>query len=612
MALAPPRLIDTRHPLYIKDQGQWDLWRLTYDGGQKYLDRFLQQFTRRESPEDYRQRKLVSPTPMFAKAALHDIRNAIFQRMRDIVRRGGSDSYMKAVEGQAGGVDRRGASMSSFIGISLLTELLVMGKVGVYIDMPALNGPSLAEVGNAQPYLYMYRCEDILSWSCTMPESPNQFQALLLRDHGVCYNKSTNHMGITLPSGTFERYRMVWVDEKTKKVHIQFFNSSAKPIDSVGVEQPIESPIVTELERIPFVLMDVGDSLLKDVAKHQAALLNLQSSDVSYALLANFPFYIEQRDLRGAGDHLKTPKSADGTSTTGGQPGADEDIRVGVTQGRAYDLKAEPPGFIHPSSEPLQASMALQEKLEDDIRKLVNLAVSNKIGKRASAESKKMDNQGLEAGLSYIGLVLEAAERQIAEHWAAYEQRIISKREIATVKYPDRYSLKSDRDRIEESEKLVNLMSTVPGRTVKKEMAKLVASKLLGGSASVEVMATIMDEIDAAKYTTSDYEIIIAARDAGLCGEQVASMALGFEDDEYKQAKKDHLERILRIAEAQTKGAGAGDASNNENAGARGLPDMSDDPAGDAREEKSKSRDTTLSDDTKPKTRGEGQEKKKD
>jgi len=609
MALNQPRLIDTRHPLYMKDQGQWDLWRMTYDGGQNYLNRFLQQFTKRESPEDFQQRKLVSPTPTFAKAALHDIRNAIFQRMRDIVRRGGSDNYMKAVEGQSGGVDRRGASMSSFIGINLLTELLVMGKVGVYVDMPALHGDSLAEVGDARPYLYMYRAEDILSWSCTMPESPNQFQALLLRDHGVCYTSSQSHLGISLPNGTFERYRMIWVDETTGKVNIQFYNSHAKPINSAGVEQPTEAPIETGLDRIPFTLLDIGDSLLKDVSKHQAALLNLQSSDVSYALLANFPFYVEQRDLRGAGDHLKGPKSADGTSTTGGQPGSDEDIKVGVTQGRAYDLKAEPPGFIHPSSEPLKASMALQEKLEDDIRKLVNLAVANKTGKRASAESKIMDNQGLEAGLSFIGLVLEAGERQVAEHWAAYEQRVVSQREIATVKYPDRYSLKSDKDRINESEKLVALMSTVPGRTVKKEMAKLVASKLLGGSSSVEIMATIMDEIDAADYTTSDHQIIIAARDAGLCGEQVASVALGFNEDEYKQAKEDHLERILRIAQAQTAGAGAG---TEENAGSRGLPDMSGDPAEDARQEKAESRDTTLSDDTKSKTRGTGKKTNED
>ena len=59
-----------------------------------------------------------------------------------------------------------------------------------------------------------------------------------------------------------------------------------------------------------------------------------------------------------------------------------------------------------------------------------------------------MDNQGLEAGLSYIGLVLENAERQIAEHWAAYEERNPLKRQIATIKYPDVYSLKTDADRV--------------------------------------------------------------------------------------------------------------------------------------------------------------------
>lgn len=41
------------------------------------------------------------------------------------------------------------------------------------------------------------------------------------------------------------------------------------------------------------------------------------------------------------------------------------------------DMKADRPGFIHPSSEPLLASMKLQEKLEQDIRKLINLAVQS-------------------------------------------------------------------------------------------------------------------------------------------------------------------------------------------------------------------------------------------
>ena len=35
--------------------------------------------------------------------------------------------------------------------------------------------------------------------------------------------------------------------------------------------------------------------------------------------------------------------------------------------------------------------------------------------------------------------------------WAAYEDRVESRRKIATIKYPDRYSLKTDQDRIDEA-----------------------------------------------------------------------------------------------------------------------------------------------------------------
>src|SRR5690606_30018951 len=155
-------------------------------------------------------------------------------------------------------------------------------------------------------------------------------------------------------------------------------------------------------------------------------------------------------------------------------------IKVGVSQGRYYDMEAERPGFIHPSPEPLRASITLQEKLENDIRKLVMLAVVN-LGTRTSAESKQMDNQGLEAGLSFIGLVLEAAERRIADYWAAYEDRVETRRTVATIKYPDRYSLKSDKDRIEEADKLSDLIHSVPSRTAKKEIQKVVVTKLLSG-----------------------------------------------------------------------------------------------------------------------------------
>ena len=207
---------------------------------------------------------------------------------------------------------------------------------------------------------------------------------------------------------------------------------------------------------------------------------------------------------------------------------ADSDIKVGATQGRTYDKGMNPPSFINPSAEPLKASMDLQAKLEDDIRKLIHLAVAD-TANRATAESKSMDNQGLEAGLSYIGLVLEAAERQIAEFWAAYEERDPAKRDVATVKYPDRYSLKTDSDRITEAENLVKLMYAVPGQKVKRELAKNIVLALLGGKVSVGDIQAIFEEIDKAPYATSDPTTIIAAVEAGLCGEKTAAMALGLQ-----------------------------------------------------------------------------------
>ena len=151
-----------------------------------------------------------------------------------------------------------------------------------------------------------------------------------------------------------------------------------------------------------------------------------------------------------------------------------------------------------------------KSKLGDEIRQLVNLAVSS-LATRQSAESKSMDNQGLEAGLSYIGLVLENAERQLAEHWAAYEERNALKRQIATIKYPDVYNLKTDADRIDEAQNLLKLMAAVPGRKIKKELAKCIVLALLGGKISVDDLAAINKEIDDAPYTTSDWNTIIQA-----------------------------------------------------------------------------------------------------
>jgi len=599
-------IISSRHPSYLADSGEWDRWRRTYRGGRQYVLKYLKKYDQKEDTADFHNRRDMTPVPAFAAAAVNDIRNSIFQRLRDVVRRDGSHSYTRAIQGLDLGVDLRGSTMNAFMGMNVLTELLVMGRVGIFVDNPVITrtdglSPSLADAQGTHPYLYLYRIEDILSWRCARPEDPSEFQSLLLRDSCMNYDPQT-----LLPLDGFERYRLLWIDQTTGKVNMQFYNEDGHPISRDGGFS--EGPTELNLDRIPFIMPDIDGSILTDVSYHQSALLNLGSSDVSYAFKSNFPFYTEQRDMRGVGDHLKQSMSADGTAEAGGQQTHLRDMSTGPTQGRAYDMKADRPGFIHPSSEPLLASMQLQDRLEAGIRKLVNLAVQT-MASRASAESKSMDNQGLEAGLSFIGLVLESAERRVADLWASYEDANKKKRLVAIVKYPDRYSLKDDADRVREAQELSALIQTTPSKTARQEMWKNLVAVLLSGRVSVEKIEEINKEISEAKFTTSDPDVIIAAVEAGLVGESTASLALGFDKTEIKAAQEDAMKRLIRIQAAQTS-QGQGLVAEPGTEAARGNPTADVDPT-KAKDEKADSRNKDLQPDRKPKVRGKGKRVKK-
>lgn len=595
MTVEQVRIIDSRHPNFMSNVVDWEKWRLTYRGGEEFRNKYLERFTSREDVPDFEARKRLTPVPSFAKAAINRIRNSIFQRMHDITRRGGSPDYQRAIAGLDQGVDRRGSTMNAFLGVKCLTELLVMGRVGVFVDNSVVSGETLADAGESRPYLYPYQVEDIMSWACTKPDEPSEYQSVLLRDTCMNYDAAT-----MLPIQQFQRFRLLWVDQDTGLVNLQFYSSDGDPVDREG---NISGPTELELTRIPFVMLDLGDSLLKDICNHQIALLNLLSSDVNFALKANFPFYIEQRDLRAVGSHLKQAANPDGTATTGGQTSHDNEITLGATRGRAYDIKAQAPAFINPSPDPLKASMELREEIAQEINRLVNLGIESLVGKMPTG-TQALDSGGLEAGLSYIGLVLESAERKIAEFWAAYEDRVITRRKIATVKYPDRYSLKTDQDRIDEATSLSKLMSSVPGQTVKREISKSIAQALLGGKVSVDTIATIHSEIEKSDYTTSDPTTILAAVESGLCGEKTGSMALGFSETEHIQAKKDHAERAARVAQAQASVKGSNNSMGGDPA-ARGVPELSADPKA-ARQEKKQSRDRTLHDSKRRRVRGRG------
>ena len=577
------KLSDLRHPSYDDSYLDWYKWRLTQESGDEYINQYLKKLSTRESTADFTNRKEISYIPAFAKAAVTEIKDSIFQRIADVTRKGGSESYVQAVNGLDGGIDQAGTTMNSFIGKFLLDELLVMSKVGVFIDMPVLGGNTIEDQKGARPYIYQYCAEDILNWE-TERRNEVVYTKLLLRE--LVYSKDPN---TGLPIDTAYRYRFLWEENGT--VYSQFFDENSIPIDSEGFEGVYVTSV--KMPSIPFVLFELPDSLLADVANYQIALLNLASSDIAYALKSNFPFYVEQFDPRVDNLYQRPGGHEIGTDVSIIKPGTREDsttaksyeVEVGTMSGRRVPKGLDMPEYIHPSSEPLKASMAKQEELKTDIRMLVKLAVSNLSPKMASAESKSFDERSLEAGLSAIGLELEHGERNIAKFYQLYAD---SSKDPPTVIYPQKYSLQSDKEKRQEAKDLHESIKSNPSVTYKKEAYKIISDTYVGSKVSQETREKINAEIDAAEVVYSDWEELNRDIELNLIDPETASQGKGYPEGVVEKAQEAHAERVKRIAESQMKARGAEDLS--------GL-------AASSRDEKM---DKDIEEVAKEKTRGDG------
>jgi len=239
------------HPEYGASCEDWEKWRRTYESGDEYIEYYLKKFSTRESEPDFTIRKEVSYVPAFAKSAVNDVKDAIFQRIADVARGGGPQTYQDGVNGLEGGVDLAGTTMNSFIGTTILPELLMMSKVGVFVDMPELPGETLSDQQGTRPYIYYYPVEAILNWDIDVKNN-RTYRKLLLRDSVYETDDITG-----LPTEISKRFRYMWVQDGV--VLVQFFNKDSEPIDRFGHEgiDIIELDIPT----IPFVLFEISDSL---------------------------------------------------------------------------------------------------------------------------------------------------------------------------------------------------------------------------------------------------------------------------------------------------------------------------------------------------------------
>lgn len=553
-----------RHPDYETDCTEFDLWRSAYKGGKQFIERYLKKFGKRESDPDFAIRKDMSYNPAFAKSGINEVKNSIYSRLSEISRKDGDKFWREAVAGEKSGVDLKGSSMEVFMGQKILPELLIMGKVGIMIDKPKFDESNLLSRNkNLKPYLYFYTRENILSWDSYYNEDTGEevFFQVLLRTTNLCYHKTTR-----LPMGCEQVIQRFFINE-AGTVTVETYGEADGTDMNVGIkEEAIISTEVLNINRIPFVVLEISDSLMADIAKYQVALLNVASSDLQYITKANFPTYVVPYNPAAESAFNKQQAIAKTRTDRSVTPEVETTIQTketthGTLDGIRYPSGSNPPDYISPPTDPILASMKKQDQMKEEIRQIINLTLGSIESKHASAESKKMDSSGLESGLSYIGLELEYGENEVAKIWALFQSST-----PATIKYPKKYELKSQADRIAETKELMTLKNAVTSRTFTKELSKKGANIMLGNTVSRDVMEKIESEIDKADYITADYQEIASDIEAGLVDAVTASKARGYDGPNVVPlAQKEHAERLKTIAISQTQGVSA----------ARGVPDAS-------------------------------------
>jgi len=563
-------IVSNTHPEYDRLSPYWQKYRLTYTGGREFIEKYLKQYSAREDPFSFTKRKEISYCPAHSKSAITEIKNSIFQRMIDILRKDVPISFLEVSSGQLGGVDRTGSSMNSFIGTKVLPELMSMGRVGIFVDRPVLDSKStIASQKNKRPYMYMYKTEDIRNWTYTNGVLTN----VLLRDTSEVKNEEG------FVRGTEETYRTLVLEDNG--VIFTKYDGSGKEIETLHLQ----------LTAIPFTIIELNESLLTDVCDYQVALLNLASSDLEYAIKSNFPFYTEQYS-----PHIDASYgviASTGATAEGATVGKDKEIVVGSTQGRRYPTGVDRPGFISPPSEPLKVSMEKQSKLEQEIRSLIQLNLVSQGSDYASGESKSMDLQGLEAGLAYLGYMLQKGEQQLLETWADYEKTTL----VPIVIYPATYAIRSDEDRRKEAKELFEQITKIPSLALQKEAMSYIARLLLGHKIDSEQFDSVVKDLGNLKTMIVNPETLIRHIEIGLVDLETASTLSGYPAGTVEKAKKDHIDRAIRIAEAQ---GGIANAANN---GA--IKDLDPSNGQDAIDQKTESQSSELNDLPVKKTRGE-------
>lgn len=487
----------TQHPEHKRHAKDWTLWRQAYEGGPEFVEAVLKRYSRRENFLDFKERLELAFNPAHVTKALNRYRNAILSAMGE-VKREGDPTYTDWCKTN---VDLKKSSMTAFMGLQFLPLLMAQGKRFIVMDAPPKGETESRADDPALPWVWCVDATAVKSWSY---DADGCLKAIAILEDvdeedplsGLvtsCCSRTRYYRLLETAEDTFTPTEKGMTPVQGPGVLLRFLDKEDKDL-----QQPV---VLQDFTRLPVVESRLIQALCKDVAGHAKALVNLNSTDVNFLFRGNFPLFTKQRDTSKGGIKPVNKHNAvqPGRETETMDRTVDgEDNRpsseVGSNKGMYYDMKAERPDWVGPSTENLKASMEKQKEVRDEIDQLLDLSMASQSkGKlQQSGESKKADRVDLDAGLGYIGQVMETAEREVAEVFHFFQGSAVD----WSVKYPATYSIKTEEERIADANALFAVADKVYEPIAQAELHKRGAEILLGTLVDSATLDKIMAAID--------------------------------------------------------------------------------------------------------------------
>jgi len=517
------KLIDVRSPAYVADSSQWATWREALNAGPSYIRNQLQKLPEEDYPT-YLEREKLTPHPAYIKACLREILTGIFTQMGSVIRRNGPKTFQTALTGN---IDGAGTSLNYFLVMDVLRELLTMKRVAICVDRAVLPPePTVADAIVNPPYLYIIEAENILAWHT--PAGASIPTEVLIKDINPKY-----FAGTSLRIGGEVQYRYLR-KMPGSGVAVTYY-------DEKGNEQ---FQAVLDLQEVPIIILETDDSIIQDVIGHQAAILNLMSSTIAYAIGANMSVYTEQSDMATLMASLRAPVLEEGDEPTE----AASKLKIGKNYGRRYSQNSDRPDFISPDTENIPKMLELYDKIRDDIRRLMLLALQNvSVRGLMSVTALTQSQASTNHGLAVLAVLLEKAERGVAQIWADFEKES----DDYIVKYPNDFQMMSVQERLEHIEKLSKMQEVVPSATYRRIIANQITSLVLNQQLSADLRKQIEQEIQDAPSLVVRPADVPKLTEEGVLPREYASKLLNLPADTAEKANKEHAERLARIAQAQ-------------------------------------------------------------